>query len=436
MTEPVDLTGRDFDVLTQDERAKILEEVKINRAILAQQQHQSSPRTPHIPTFNGDSSKGFDYQYWKGLIKSLRTSYTDASVIQAIRKSVTSQPAQIVGTLPVDCTLDTIFSALDTAYDLIHDAPTAWQRFYNAKQAPKESLVEWYTRLTGIWSQIPDHGAAELHIKMRLWDGLHLEQLKESSRHHYDNDKITEIEFVKYLRRLTEGKSLPVKPSVNSVQAEGVFDMSSMQVQIAALSSRIDSMNAPPTKQNNPPRNNTKHNRNQSGYANSNHAPHPNTNPYYDNDPYSAYQYRPMHHIPSSNNYSYPAALYDFQPESKSHEYQPNHAPPSIPHQPTQSYDNRPQQFYSNSGSSYYNQQHNFNPSVNPPFNQPRYNNLPRESHSYENQYHAPVSYHNQSPSNATYTNNHQGYRQNRPQQQRPNQNNSYGMKNRLPPKN
>ena len=99
-----------------------------------------------MPTFTGDASRGFDYQYWKGLIRSLEVNYTDASIIQAIRKSGSGQLTQIVGTLPVDCTLQTIINALDTAYDLILDAPTAWQRFYNAKQSSQKSVAHQTNR--------------------------------------------------------------------------------------------------------------------------------------------------------------------------------------------------------------------------------------------------------------------------------------------------
>ena len=248
MAQKVDLANRNITAMSNDEQKLVLEELKISRALLEyqqqqQQQHpQQLPRIPHIPTFTGDASRGFDYQYWKGLIRSLEVNYTDASIIQAIRKSVSGQPAQIVGTLPVDCTLQTIINALDTAYDLILDAPTAWQRFYNAKQSPRESVVEWHTRLIRIWSQIPGHGMAELHIKKRLWDGLHSDQVRESTRHHYDNDDVTEVEFVKYLRRLVEGKQTTSKATINALQSTEQNENSELRLQVAALNARLDAM--------------------------------------------------------------------------------------------------------------------------------------------------------------------------------------------------
>ena len=244
MAQKVDLANRNITDMSNDEQKLVLEELKISRALLEyqQQQPQQLPRIPHIPTFTGDASKGFDYQYWKGLIRSVEVNYTDASIIQAIRKSVSGQPAQIVGTLPIDCTLQTIINALDTAYDLILDAPTAWQRFYNAKQSSKESVVEWHTRLTAIWSQIPGHGMAELHIKKRLWDGLHSDQVRESTRHHYDNDDVTEVEFVKYLRRLVEGRQTGGKATLNAIQPADQQDASELRMQIAVLSSRLDAL--------------------------------------------------------------------------------------------------------------------------------------------------------------------------------------------------
>ena len=83
---------------------------------------------------------------------------------------------------------------------------------------------------------------AELHIKKRLWDGLYLDQLQESSRHQYDNDNVSEVDFVKYLRRLSEGKQSTSKATINALQSTDQKENSELRLQIAALNARLDAM--------------------------------------------------------------------------------------------------------------------------------------------------------------------------------------------------
>ena len=199
----VDITG-DVQEMSYDDKLRLLEEVRLSRELLKTQQNQA--RIPHIPSFNGEP-KGYDYKYWKGSIEILMPTYSETSILQAIRKSLTGQPAQIVGNMGIDCTLNQVLTALDTAYDPVFDTASAWQDFYSAKQLPKESIVEWHTRLTRLWEMIPDHGDPKQHIKTKLWSGLYSKNIKESSRHKYDDDSVSEREFVTYLRRLVDTKN-------------------------------------------------------------------------------------------------------------------------------------------------------------------------------------------------------------------------------------
>ena len=208
--------------------------MRLSRRLLGRQS-ESQIRSPHLPPFSGDTTKGVDYRYWKDLVTSFSVSYSDVSLIQAIRKAVPGQPAQIIGRLQVNCTLNDIFTVLDTAYEAIHDEQAAWQLFYSVKQSRSESLVEWHTRLRSVWARIPDPGDVGLKLKKRLWIGLFSDATKESSRHQYDNDDVTEIALVKYLRQIEELKA-PPKSSTNSVHVED------LQGQITMLASRLDSL--------------------------------------------------------------------------------------------------------------------------------------------------------------------------------------------------
>jgi len=241
MAQPVDVSGGNLSDLSNEDQARLLEEVRISRQIITQQQ-QPPLRTPNIPSFNGDGAKGIDYSYWKALVLSLQPNYSDVSLIQAIRKSAYGQPAQIIGTLPISCTLNDIFHALDTAYELVLDEPTAWQKFYNARQQVKEPIVDWHTRLTSMWSQIPNHGPALLNIKKRLWDGLSSDQMKESSRHQYDNDTVDEAAFVRYLRHLAESRASSSKVSHSSNMLQHSQEVDELKKQVASLITAVESL--------------------------------------------------------------------------------------------------------------------------------------------------------------------------------------------------
>ncbi len=256
---PVDITGGDLGALTTEEKAQLLEEVRMSRGILHTQQH----RVPYIPTFNGES-KSIDYMYWKALVQNLTLTHKDQAILQAIRKSLTGQPAQIVGNIGIACSLADVFSALDIAYDSVKDSATAWHEFYAAKQLQKETIIEWHTRLHKLWSQIPEPGSPDLHIKKKVWTGLYSESTKESSRHMYDNDDVSEAKFIKYLRQLIDSKT-PATKSCNSLQPND-NPVDQLKSQVAALTSQLDRMRTTehqsdkqPQKQtaiqqNNPPR--------------------------------------------------------------------------------------------------------------------------------------------------------------------------------------
>ena len=237
MATPVDVSAGSLSELSDVDQARVMEELRLSREFLKRQQEPAS-RIPHVPAFSGTTTKGFDYGYWKDLVSSIKGLYSEASIIQAIRKAVSGQPAQIIGNLSVDCTLTDIFTALDTAYDIIHDESAAWQQFYGANQTSKESMVDWHTRLCNIWARIPDHGVVGLKIKKRMWTGLYADAMKESSRHYYDNDDKSEMTMVKYLRQLEETKSSTNKFSTSSIQVD------ELQNQVAALTSKLESLTA------------------------------------------------------------------------------------------------------------------------------------------------------------------------------------------------
>ena len=202
--------------LNDEDKDALLEEIRLNRLLLdrAPTQHR---RSPFFPTFSGEG-KSCDYKYWRSAVRSAIDVYDNPCIQQAIRRSVSNQPAQIISNLDYDCTPDDILEALDIAYGDVHSETSAWQAFYNANQSLKENVVEWHTRLCSLWSKIPDNVAnKDNYIKTKLWQGLHSTSIKESARHKHDLDTTTTADLLRYLRQLTDSKSSKSGLSCNIV---------------------------------------------------------------------------------------------------------------------------------------------------------------------------------------------------------------------------
>lgn len=330
MATHVDISSGSLSSLSDEQQARICEELRMSRAIL-QQQQPNSHRIPGIPTFSGEASKGVDYHYWRRLVKGLQPTYADVSIIQSIRKSITGLAAQIIGTLEINCSLDDILNALDTAFDHIHDEESAQQKFYNAVQGPKASLVEWYTRLTTLWMHIPDRGTKHLQVKKRLWNGLRSSVTREASRAQFDNDDVKEVDFVKYLRRLVEGDNAAPKVSVNAVQVDS--EVESLRKQVAALTTRLDEKEKP-GKQDQAIVNQRQQKFYDSNYQQLPDYYQPAYNSYDSHQPYNQYQgsYQDVQHQHSyqqprrpyhqqSNRFQYASHNRQYQPRDDSYRY-------------------------------------------------------------------------------------------------------------------
>ena len=92
---------------------------------------------------------------------------------------------------------------------------------------------------------IPDHGDSKQHIKIKLWSGLYSENIKESSRHNYDDDSVSEREFVAYLRRRVDTRNTRSCATV----VENT-DVEYLRAQVVSLTEQMRLMNNPkPSKQ-------------------------------------------------------------------------------------------------------------------------------------------------------------------------------------------
>ena len=124
------LNRRELDMLDDDEKDHLIDEFRINRQMLERMPATPRYRAPYLPSFSGDSKSG-EYRNWKRAVLSAMDNFDEYTVIQAIRKSISSQPARIISNLDYDCSVDDIINALNNAYDDIHEAPndTAYKRW-------------------------------------------------------------------------------------------------------------------------------------------------------------------------------------------------------------------------------------------------------------------------------------------------------------------
>ena len=204
--DSVDLSNTALKDLTDDQEKELKLEYKLYKSIHTGVRQKTS--NPYLPSFTGDD-RGCKYIYWKETVKSLTDQqYDEATIVHAIRKSISGVAAKALGCLPFTSSTKEILEALDVNFGDIKNDAINWQVFYNAKQTRKESIVDWNIRLRDLWKKAPTVSIkapeADSIIKSQLWAGLWSHEVKNSSRHQHDDHQVTSTQLLVYLRSIID----------------------------------------------------------------------------------------------------------------------------------------------------------------------------------------------------------------------------------------
>ena len=106
---------------------------------------------PRISTFSGDKKSDVSYDLWKyEVICLMKESKTEESILQAVRRSVRGEAANVIMRLGVGASIHDILHKMDSIYGNVLEQEDVLAEFYSAQQKDDESCSAWSCRLEEI----------------------------------------------------------------------------------------------------------------------------------------------------------------------------------------------------------------------------------------------------------------------------------------------
>ena len=210
-------------------------------------QPQKMTKTPDLPNFSGEvpTPKGeAEFDNWIFQIKSLRTTFTDDAIRNAVVSNVRGVAKTVVRALGYDAPLEEMIDRLDDRFGLGETNDALLLEFHQMVQGPHEKIQDYGSKLECKFKFLQErfpgrYGAVQL--KERFFSGMN-DKLRDSMRFLYNQDDCT---FSKLLKNAmmaeAETKSRPVvkakaaqaeTPSTNQPNAE----LTSIQKQLDSMS--------------------------------------------------------------------------------------------------------------------------------------------------------------------------------------------------------
>lgn len=105
-------------------------------------------QTPRLPNFSGDKKGDATFDLWKYEVECLcKDKYSDATITQAIRRSVRGEAARVIMRLGADAKVDDILYKLESIFGTIDTKSSILSEFFSAKQKDDEDVASWGCRL-------------------------------------------------------------------------------------------------------------------------------------------------------------------------------------------------------------------------------------------------------------------------------------------------
>jgi len=151
--------------------------------------------TPRLPIFSGSHEKSeVSFNLYAYEVKCLATEHDNTSVMQAIRRSLRGQAAEVLLHLGEDVDVKAVLAKLELVFGDVLPAEAALEAFYAAKQKPHESVAIWSCRLEGLLEQVKrkevtDHKQSQAMLKTKFWSGLRDSSVKAALRHLMNKDQ-------------------------------------------------------------------------------------------------------------------------------------------------------------------------------------------------------------------------------------------------------
>lgn len=147
---------------------------------------------PRISPFTGSSKRETSYELWRYEIQCLVSEkvYSDDQILQAIRRSVKGEAANVLMRLGSSASIDTILQNMNFIYDTIDSGQMNVEQFYSAEQEDNENVSQWGCRLEYLINKAVirgevDKSQMEEMLRHAFWKGLR-PSLKDVSGYIYD----------------------------------------------------------------------------------------------------------------------------------------------------------------------------------------------------------------------------------------------------------
>lgn len=150
---------------------------------------------PKLPIFTGGKeSQATPFELWKHDVDWLRKQYAEEIVLESVRRSLKGEAALVMVRLGTDLNIRLLLHKFEVLYGTVDSESALLTTFYAAEQEPEEDVKTWCCRLEGLLQRVEEQGlisstAKNEMLRTKLWTGLANTELKQSTRHSFDNLK-------------------------------------------------------------------------------------------------------------------------------------------------------------------------------------------------------------------------------------------------------
>ena len=183
----------------------------------------TGPGLPRLPNFNGDSGEA-SFAHWVFEIQCLKKEgYAELQILNAVRRSVRGQAAEVVLQLGEKCSLTDLLQKFEVIFGDVLPEETMLESFFSSRQHANENVASWGCRLEALLKKATKTSsmgeeAQQSMLLSKFWSGLRDPNLKMALRHVMGEAK----DFSKLLKqaRMVEDEFIHSKPVRANAQLE------------------------------------------------------------------------------------------------------------------------------------------------------------------------------------------------------------------------
>ena len=177
--------------------------------------------TPRLPSFSGRREKSeTGYDHWRSQFKSLLadSSYSDSQVLYAVHQSVKDTAGDVLLSMPDGSTSSDVLTRFDSYFGNVLPIDSLTQNFHSSKQEANETVVSWSCRLQRMLDLMNKKDPMtrstydRLH-RSKFWNGLYAKDIKEATRHRFENGEDFEEIFAASRALESEARLDKVNPN-------------------------------------------------------------------------------------------------------------------------------------------------------------------------------------------------------------------------------